>query len=227
MVSNPRGLFITFEGIDGAGKTTHIDAVVRLFEEQGRKVVRTREPGGTDLAERLRACVLEADMDPLTEALLVFAARRDHVQRVIRPALAKGKVVLSDRFTDASYAYQGGGRGLSTEVLSQLEAWVQAPEEEGGKMLQPDLTFWFDLPPEVAAQRIADNRQLDRFEQEQQDFFERVRAGYAARAEAAKGRMLRVDSNRERHQVWQQITQALVQRGWLAIMVANNFKLKA
>lgn len=226
MVSNPRGLFITFEGIDGAGKTTHIDAVVRLFEEQGRQVVRTREPGGTDLAERLRACVLEEDMDPLTEALLVFAARRDHVQRVIRPALAKGKVVLSDRFTDASFAYQGGGRGLSSETLQTLESWVQAPPDGGDKLLQPDLTFWFDLPPEVAAQRIADSRDLDRFEQEQQDFFERVRAGYAARAEAGKGRVMRLDSNRERHQVWQQITHTLVQRGWLAIMVANNFKLK-
>lgn len=225
MVSNARGLFITFEGIDGAGKTTHIDGVARLFEEQGRKVVRTREPGGTDLAERLRACVLEENMDALSEALLVFAARRDHVQRVIRPALAKGKVVLSDRFTDASFAYQGGGRGLSAEVLQTLERWVQS-EEEGGKLLQPDLTLWFDLPPEVAAQRLAAERQLDRFEQEQQDFFERVREGYAQLAAQAKGRMLRVDSSRERHQVWQTITHALVQRGWLAIMVATQLNFR-
>ena len=223
MVSNPRGLFISFEGIDGAGKTTHIDGVARLFEEQGRGVVRTREPGGTDLAEALREHILHQDMDALSEALLVFAARRDHIERVIRPALAKGQVVLSDRFTDASYAYQGGGRGLSTEVLDALSQWVQA--DASGRLLQPDLTFWFDLPPEVAAERIAKARELDLFEQEQLDFFERVRTAYAERAQGAKGRTLRVDSHRPRHQVWQQITHTLVQRGWLAIMVANNFKL--
>jgi dTMP kinase len=142
------GIFISFEGIDGAGKSTHIDRLVRVFEEQGRAVTLSREPGGTPLAERLRQIVLNEPMDAMTEALLVFAARRDHIVQVIAPALARGDVVLCDRFTDATFAYQGGGRGFDWLVLAQLERWVQ-----GTPLLQPDLTIWFDLPPAVAAQR--------------------------------------------------------------------------
>ena len=224
MVSNARGLFISFEGIDGAGKTTHIEGVVRLFKEQGREVVRTREPGGTELAEHLRERVLHDDMDALTEALLVFAARRDHIRRVIAPALQRGAVVLSDRFTDATFAYQGAGRGFDLEVLSTLEAWVQKQEQQGA-LLQPDLTFWFDLPAEVAAERLRDARVADRFEQEDVVFFERVAQGYADRMASAPHRIVRINAHQERHLVWQQITHRLVQKGWLAIMVANNFKL--
>jgi dTMP kinase len=223
MVSNPRGLFISFEGIDGAGKTTHIESVARLFEEQGRTVVRTREPGGTPLAEQLRERILNDDMDALTEALLVFAARRDHIQHVIQPALAKGAVVLSDRFTDASFAYQGAGRGFDLATLATLEQWVQT--QEGLGLLQPDLTFWFDLPPAVAAERLSKARVADRFEQQDLAFFERVANGYAQRQAAAPARIVRLDAHQERHQVWRQITHRLVQKGWLAIMTANNFKL--
>jgi dTMP kinase len=223
MVSNPRGLFISFEGIDGAGKTTHIESVARLFEAQGRTVVRTREPGGTPLAEQLRERVLNDEMDALTEALLVFAARRDHIQRVISPALAQGHVVLSDRFTDATFAYQGAGRGFDLSTLSTLESWVQAQEGKG--VLQPDLTLWFELPATVAAQRLSKARVADRFEQQDVAFFERVAQGYAQRHANAPERIARINANQERHQVWQQITHRLVQKGWLAIMVANNFKL--
>jgi dTMP kinase len=170
-------------------------------------VLCTREPGGTELAERLRELVLHAPMDPLTEALLVFAARRDHLQRVIVPALARGETVLCDRFTDATFAYQGGGRGFNTGVLVQLEQWVQ-------ESLQPDLTIWFDLSAELAAQRRAAVRAPDRFEQEDAAFFERVRAGYRARMEAAPQRFVRVDAALERDAVWRQIAAALEARGW-------------
>jgi len=223
MVSNPRGLFISFEGIDGAGKTTHIDGVARLFQEQGREVVRTREPGGTELAEQLRERVLNDDMDALTEALLVFAARRDHIQRVITPALSRGAVVVSDRFTDATFAYQGSGRHFDLATLQQLESMVQTQPD--GKLLQPDLTFWFDLPPEVAAERLRDARVADRFEQQDLAFFQRVSDGYAQRHAESPLRVVRLDANQARHLVWQQITHRLVQKGWLAIMVANQFKL--
>ena len=151
------GRFITVEGIDGAGKTTHVQAVEDAWRSAGRDVVRTREPGGTPLAERLRDMVLHEPMDALTESLLVFAARRDHLHTVIEPALARGAWVLCDRFTDATFAYQGGGRGFDMTVLSQLEAWVQQGR-------QPDLTLLFDLPPVVAAERLRQARQPDRFE---------------------------------------------------------------
>jgi len=209
------GLFISFEGIDGAGKSSHIDAVANAFSQQGREVVSTREPGGTPLAEHLRERLLTDTMDALTEALLVFAARQDHLQQVIRPALARGAVVLCDRFTDATFAYQGAGRGFDLTMLSSLEQWVH-PD------LQPQLTFWFDLAPETAAQRRAQARAADRFEAESLAFFERVRGGYAQRAQAAAGRFVRLDADQPRHRVWQQLTQALVQRGYLAIMVAGN-----
>ena len=201
------GRFITFEGIDGAGKSTHIGFVADLLRAQGLQVVTTREPGGTELAERLRELVLHAPMDPLTEALLVFAARRDHLQRVIEQALARGDTVLCDRFTDASFAYQGGGRGFDLQVLQQLEQWVHHG-------LQPDLTIWFDLSAELAAQRRAAARTPDRFEQEGVAFFERVREGYRQRMNGALQRFVRVDASLERDAVWTQIAAALEARGW-------------
>lgn len=218
-----RGLFISFEGIDGAGKSTHIDGLAQAFRAQGRTVTLTREPGGTPLAEKLRAMVLGDAMDPLTESLLVFAARRDHLLSVIEPALARGEVVLCDRFTDATFAYQGGGRGFDLEVLGTLERWVQStPSSAAGGLRQPDLTIWFDLPPEAAAARLADARTPDRFEAQPLDFFRRVVAGYAARVEADPSRFARIQADQTRHQVWQQLTATVVRRGWLSIMVAAN-----
>jgi len=200
------GLFVTIEGIDGAGKSTHLAALQAWFEQRGREVVATREPGGTELAETLRELVLHRPMDPLTEALLVFAARRDHLVQVIEPGLARGAVVLSDRFTDASFAYQGAGRGFDLQVLATLEAWVQ-------QQRQPDLTFWFDLPAAEAARRRGAVRAPDRFESEDVAFFERVIAGYAARREAAPARFEVLDATVSPAAVWQQIRQALVRRG--------------
>lgn len=201
------GRFITFEGIDGAGKSTHIDALAQRLRDAGHTVVCTREPGGTELAERLRDAVLSLPMDPLTEALLVFAARRDHLQQVIRPALAQGHTVLCDRFTDATFAYQGAGRGFDLSQLAALEQWVQ----EG---LQPELTLWFDLPAETAAQRRAAARSPDRFEQLDVAFFERVQHGYARRAVEAPQRFARIDAVRSRDEVWHQVAAVLEARGW-------------
>jgi dTMP kinase len=206
-------LFITLEGIDGAGKSSHIAALEALFRAQGRPVTRTREPGGTPLAETLRGLILEQPMDPLTESLLVFAARRDHIVRVIAPALARGEVVICDRFTDATFAYQGAGRGFDPKVLSILEQWAQAAcGLEPDLVLQPDLTLWFDLPPEIAAARLADARLPDKFESQPVEFFRRVAAGYAERAEQA-ARFVRIDANHPREAVWQQIEDAIRQRG--------------
>lgn len=207
------GLFISFEGIDGAGKSTHIGALADAFQRQGRTVRLTREPGGTPLAEKLRGLVLNDPMDPLTEALLMFAARRDHLQQVIEPALARGEVVLCDRFTDATFAYQGHGRGFDLQVLALLEAWVQARPDDSVR--QPDMTLWFDLPADVAATRLATARVPDRFEAQPQVFFERVSAGYAARAQAAPGRFARIDAHQPVEQVARQVRAALVERGWL------------
>ena len=210
------GIFITLEGIDGAGKSSHLDALEALLRQAGRTVRRTREPGGTPLAETLRELVLTQPMDPLTESLLVFAARRDHIAQVIAPALARGEVVLCDRFTDATFAYQGAGRGFDAGVLRTLEGWVQAGENseggEGGALLQPDLTFWFDLPPDVAAERLASARVPDRFEAQPAEFFRRVAAGYAARA-ASQPRFERIDAAQPRAQVWAQVEAALRRRG--------------
>ncbi|RID99147.1 dTMP kinase [Simplicispira hankyongi] len=218
-----RGLFISFEGIDGAGKSSHIEPLADAFRAQGRTVARTREPGGTELAESLRELLLNRTMDALTEALLVFAARRDHICQVIAPALARGEVVLCDRFTDATFAYQGAGRGFSLETLSLLERMVQTGiAVEPDLMLEPDLTLWFDVAPAVAAERLALARAPDRFEAQDAAFFERVAQGYAARAQAAPERFVRIDGAQSRHAVWQQLTNALVRRGWLAIMVAAN-----
>ncbi len=207
------GLFISFEGIDGAGKSTHIGVVAHALRQHGRTVRLTREPGGTPLAEKLRDLVLNDPMDPLTEALLMFAARRDHLQQVIEPALAAGEVVLCDRFTDATFAYQGHGRGFDLQVLSLLETWVQAAP--GGTVRQPDMTLWFDLPASVAAARLASARVPDRFEAQPQVFFERVSAGYAARAAAHPGRFVRIDAHQPLEQVADAVVGALAGRGWL------------
>jgi dTMP kinase len=201
------GRFVTFEGIDGAGKSSHIQSLADWLGRRGQRVVLTREPGGTPLAERLRELFLRDEMDALTEALLVFAARRDHLRTVIEPALAQGATVLCDRFTDATFAYQGGGRGFDPAVLAQLERWVQQGR-------QPDLTLWFDLPAEVAAVRRAAARAPDRLEQMDQGFFERVAAGYRARCDAAPARFERLDADRTPPEVWVQIERAVSRRGW-------------
>ena len=187
-----RGLFISFEGIDGAGKSTHIASVAELFRQAGRTVVLTREPGGTPLSEKLRKLVLHEPMDALTEALLMFAARREHLVMVIEPALARGDVVLCDRFTDATFAYQGGGRGFDWQVLAQLERMVQALPD--GALRQPELTVWFDLDPQIAAQRLASARVPDKFESQPADFFAAVRAGYAKRQAEMPARFARIDA---------------------------------
>lgn len=212
------GLFLTLEGIDGAGKSSHLDALEARFKAQGRTVVRTREPGGTPLAETLRALVLEQPMTPLTESLLVFAARCEHIAQVIEPALARGEVVLCDRFTDATFAYQGAGRGFDTAVLSTLEQWVQAGRAglPAAQLLQPQFTLWFDLAPEIAAQRLAGARVPDKFEAQPVEFFRRVAQGYADRAAADASRFVRIDASQARDQVWQQIDTALVARGVLS-----------
>ncbi len=167
--------FITFEGVDGAGKSTGLDWFVDALRQRGIDLLVTREPGGTPLGEQLREILLHQPMHAETEAMLMFAARREHVEQVIRPALQRGTWVISDRFSDASFAYQGGGRGVPLAKLEQLEQWVHGD-------LQPDLTLLFDIPIEVARQRLASNVSLDRFEQERGDFFERVRQAYLARA---------------------------------------------
>jgi dTMP kinase len=187
-----RGKFITFEGIDGAGKTTHLAWFRERLEahivSSGRAVVMTREPGGTGLGESLREILLHRKMDLETEALLMFAARREHLAEVIEPALARGDWVLSDRFTDATFAYQGGGRGLPRDKLEALERWVQ-----GG--FQPDLTVLFDLAPDTASERRSATREPDRFESESDAFFTRTRAEYIRRAEEAPYRFAIIDSS--------------------------------
>ena len=202
-----RGRFITFEGIDGAGKSSHLAHTVDWLRARGHEVVLTREPGGTDLAERLRDLVLHQPMDALTEALLVFAARRDHLLVQIEPALADGRTVVCDRFTDATFAYQGGGRGFELDVLGALEGWVQQGR-------QPDLTLWFDLPAAVAAERRAAVRAPDRFESQDLAFFERVRGGYARRAEAHPARFRRLQALGSRESVWAEVEATLAATGW-------------
>ena len=215
-----QGLFISFEGIDGAGKSTHIEGLAAAFKAQGRHVTLTREPGGTPLAEKLREMVLHDAMDSLTEALLIFAARRDHLHQVIEPALARGDVVLCDRFTDATFAYQGSGRGFDLGVLQQLEHWVQgtpdgAASAPANGLRQPDVTVWFELDPAIAAVRLAGARVPDRFEAQPVAFFQKVSEGYAARAQADAPRFVRLDAAQTREAVWQQLHHNFVQRGWL------------
>lgn len=184
------GKFISLEGVDGAGKSTHLQYVAQFWRDRGRRVVVTREPGGTDLGERLRDLLLHRGaMHPDTEALLMFGARREHLEQVIRPALARGDWVISDRFTDASYAYQCGGRGIAEEHLRQLEDWVL----QGFK---PDLTLLFDVPLEVAALRRGQVRDSDRFEKEERDFFQRVRDAYLTRARQEPARVKVINADR-------------------------------
>lgn len=182
-----RGKFISFEGIDGAGKSTHIAFVQDYLQAKAIRVVSTREPGGTPLGESLRQLLLHQKMHLETEALLMFAARREHLAQVILPALARGDWVISDRFTDATFAYQGGGRQLSLDKLRVLEQWVH-PD------LQPDLTFLFDVPIEVARERLDATRNLDKFEQEKADFFMATRTEYLRRAAEFPQRFRLIDS---------------------------------
>ncbi|GAC1600992.1 MAG: dTMP kinase [Ramlibacter sp.] len=207
------GVFISFEGIDGAGKSTHIGSLAEALRQQGRVVTLTREPGGTPLAEQIRALALREAMDPLAEALLMFAARRDHLRRLIEPALEAGQVVLCDRFTDATFAYQGAGRGFDHSVLAQLEQWVQALPD--GRIRQPDLTLLFDLAPELAAQRLAGSRTPDKFESQPVEFFRKVAAGYDLRCRQQPQRFARIAASRERDAVWAEVLGAVRQRGFL------------
>ncbi len=183
------GLFITLEGMDGAGKSTHIPTILALLAARGREVVSTREPGGTPLGEELRAMLLHREMHVETESLLMFAARAEHLQQVILPALARGAIVVSDRFTDASYAYQCGARGLPMQKMQQLEQWVQGS-------LQPDHTLLFDVPVGVSLQRLANARTPDKFEAQGAAFFEKLRAQYLARAAAHPQRFHVIDAHR-------------------------------
>lgn len=205
MTTPVSGYFISFEGIDGAGKSTHIEAFGKLLKDRypERDVVMTREPGGTQLGEQLRALLLDAPMDLETEALLMFAARREHIAQVIEPALSAGKIVISDRFTDASFAYQGGGRGLSLEKLNDLERWVQGRAD--GSILQPNLTFLFDLPGSVAESRRSKVRAPDKFEKMDLDFFEKVRQEYLRRAKEDPKRFYLVDATQTPEAIWKEI----------------------
>jgi dTMP kinase len=207
------GLFISFEGIDGAGKSSHVQSLADAFRAQGRAVTVTREPGGTPLAEKVRALALNEAMDPLTETLLMFAARRDHLLQVIEPALQRGEVALCDRFTDATFAYQGGGRGFDWSMLRQLEQWVQATAS--ATLREPHLTLLFELDPEVAAQRLAGARVPDKFESQPVEFFARVAAGYARRVQEAPARFARIDGAQPRVAVWRDVLAAVRGKGWL------------
>ena len=195
-----RSWFISFEGIDGAGKSTHIEGLAAWFKSEGYAVTLTREPGGTPLAEKLRTLALHESMDPLTEALIMFAARREHLVNVIEPALAQGQVVLCDRFTDATFAYQGGGRGFDWQVLQSLERMVQ--QVPSCSLRQPDLTIWFDLPPKVAAARLSSARVPDKFESQPLAFFENVRSGYAKRMAESPSRFAQIAADQTRESVW-------------------------
>ena len=189
-----RGRFITFEGIDGAGKSTQIDVIEATLKTRGLEVIRTCEPGGTPLGDVIRKELLSVSMDPATETLLFFASRTEHIAQVIRPALERGAWVLSDRFTDATYAYQVGGRGFPAEKVEELERWTHGD-------LQPDRTVLFDIEPSVAAKRVAQARNLDRFEKENLDFFTRVRNAYLTRAKQSPERFLIVNSMQDKETV--------------------------
>lgn len=198
-----RGKFITLEGMDGAGKSTHIPTIIAALESKGIAVVSTREPGGTALGEQLREILLYHPMEPETETLLMFAARKEHIVTVIEPALASGKYVVSDRFSDASYAYQSGGRGVAAAKIAQLEAWVH-PE------LQPDLTILFDVPVEISVARLADARTPDKFERQSAAFFTRIRNAYLQRARNAPERFCVIDGSQSIDQVRKAVLQAIV-----------------
>lgn len=194
--------FITLEGMDGAGKSTHISHIIELLNARGVEVVSTREPGGTELGEQLRTLLLHEAMHPETETLLMFAARREHIAQIINPALARGAYVLSDRFTDATYAYQCGAKGVDASKIEQLEQWVQ----DG---LQPDMTLLFDVPVEVSMQRLSGAREPDKFEREPADFFTRIRNAYLQRAQQHPARFRVIDSNRPLEEVVQSVADAI------------------
>ncbi|WP_420475012.1 dTMP kinase [Noviherbaspirillum sp. ST9] len=196
------GKFITFEGIDGAGKSTHLAYVADLLRGRGKQVVVTREPGGTPLGEKLRDLLLHEEMHLETEALLMFASRREHIAQVIAPALERGDWVISDRFTDATFAYQGGGRKLALDKLETLEHWVHPH-------LQPDLTLLFDVPLDVARARLDATRELDKFEQEKADFFAATRNEYLRRAAAHPARFRVIDSTRAISDIQRELEQII------------------
>ncbi len=198
-----RGKFITLEGMDGAGKSTHIPDIVTALEARGIEVVSTREPGGTKLGEGLRELLLHQVMHPETETLVMFAARREHIAQVIEPALARGAYILSDRFTDATYAYQCGGRGVNADKIRALEQWVQGD-------LQPDLTLLFDVPVEVSVRRLANTRSPDKFERENDEFFSRIRAAYLLRAQQNPQRFCVIDANRPLELVKKSLEEAVL-----------------
>lgn len=200
-----KGLFLTIEGVDGAGKSSHMDLIAASIEAFGYEIVSTREPGGTPLAETLRNLLLSENMSLETELLLMFAARQEHLNQVIKPALVSGKAVICDRFTDSTFAYQGGGRQIEAKKIQSLVELVHPN-------LQPDLTLLFDLPLEIARERINAERQLDRFEQEQEEFFKRVRAAYLARAAAEPERFIVIDSGQSKAQVAAFIAKTLTER---------------
>ena len=195
--------FITFEGVDGAGKSTHLEWFSTALRQRGLDILVTREPGGTPLGEQLREILLKHPMHPETETLLMFAARREHVEQIILPAMQRGTWVISDRFSDASFAYQGGGRGVKLSKLEQLEQWVH-PD------LQPDLTLLFDIPIEIARLRLDNNVSLDRFEQEQGTFFEKVRQAYLARSQKSPNRFAVIHAENTRHEVQAHLQQIVL-----------------
>lgn len=199
------GKFITFEGIDGAGKSTHVAFVAGLLNEHGKRVIVTREPGGTPLGEKLRELVLHEKMHLETEALLMFAARREHLAQVIEPALARGDWVISDRFTDASFAYQGGGRKLARDKLEALERWVHPHR-------QPDLTLLFDVPLAVARARLEACRAPDKFERENAGFFEATREEYLRRAAEFPERFRLIDATRTIAAIQDELAQIMAQQ---------------
>jgi len=186
--------FITLEGMDGAGKSTHIPRIIEMLEARGREVVSTREPGGTPLGERLRELLLHEAMDAETETLLMFAARREHIAHVIAPALERGAYVLSDRFTDATFAYQSGAKGVPADKVGELEQWVQGD-------LQPDITLLFDVPVEISIARLAGARSPDKFERESADFFTKIRNAYLERARQNPQRFRIIDASKSLEEV--------------------------
>lgn len=194
--------FITLEGMDGAGKSTHIPMMIELLKAKGHEVVSTREPGGTILGERLRELLLHESMHPETETLLMFAARREHIAQVIQPALARGAYVLSDRFTDATYAYQCGAKGVAATKINQLEQWVH-------EALQPDLTLLFDVPVEVSVARLAGARSPDKFERESADFFRKIRAAYLQRADQNPQRFHIIDASKPLDEVAKELKEII------------------
>jgi len=199
---NTKGRFITLEGIDGAGKSTHLSWIAEQLRVRCPEVVVTREPGGTPLGEKLREVLLKQIMHPETETLIMFAARREHLDKVVLPALKRGAWVIADRFSDATFAYQGGGRGVSPDKLEVLERWIQ-------QGLQPDLTLLFDVPVAIAKKRLSGNARFDRFEREQEVFFENVRSVYLERAARYPRRFRLIDATQSIEQVKKQLQQII------------------